>query len=165
MAFEELIRDWDGEQVIVHHDKPACSWMLIGVHSTVLGPAMGGTRLKSYAGPMDALDDVLRLSNAMTWKQAAAGMPYGGGKAVLAVPEVPARGTPERRALMLRYADLVESLHRTYVTAADMNTGEADMDTVGERTSMSSDAPGRTEGRAIRERRPHGACSAGSRRP
>ena len=134
MAFEELIRDWDGEQVIVHHDESP-SWMFIGVHSTVLGPAMGGTRLKSYATPSDALDDVLRLSNAMTWKHAAADMPYGGGKAVLAVPEVPARGTSERRALLLRYADLVESLHGTYVTAADMNTGEADMDTIGERTS------------------------------
>ncbi len=101
MAFEELIRDWDGEQVIVHHDESP-SWMFIGVHSTVLGPAMGGTRLKSYATPSEALDDVLRLSNAMTWKHAAAGMPYGGGKAVLAVPEVPARGTSERRALLLR---------------------------------------------------------------
>jgi leucine dehydrogenase len=135
VAFEELIQGWDGEQVVVHHDEPTSSWMFIGVHSTVLGPAMGGTRLTSYAAPADALDDVLRLSNAMTWKQAAAGMPYGGGKAVLAVPEVPARDTAERRALLLRYADLVESLHGSYVTAADMNTGEADMDTVGERTT------------------------------
>jgi len=109
--------------------------MLIGVHSTVLGPSMGGTRMKSYATIGEALEDVLRLSNAMTWKHAAAGMPYGGGKAVLAVTEVPGRGTRERRALLLRYADLVESLHGTYVTAADMNTGEADMDTIGERTS------------------------------
>lgn len=135
MAFEELIHDWDGEQVVVHHDEPTSSWMFVGVHSTVLGPAMGGTRLKSYAAPAEALDDVLRLSNAMTWKQAAADMPYGGGKAVLAVPDVPARGTPERRTLLLRYADVVESLHGTYVTAADMNTGEADMDTIGERTT------------------------------
>ena len=58
MAFEELIRDWDGEHVMIHHDE-APSWMFIGVHSTVLGPAMGGTRLKSYATPSDALDDVL----------------------------------------------------------------------------------------------------------
>jgi glutamate dehydrogenase/leucine dehydrogenase len=134
VEFEGSIRDWDGEHVIVHHDESTSSWMFIGVHSTVLGPAMGGTRLKSYATPAEALDDVLRLSNAMTWKHAAAGMPYGGGKAVLAVPEVPARGGMERRELLLRYADLVESLHGTYVTAADMNTGEADMDTIGERT-------------------------------
>ena len=135
MAFEELVGAWDGEQVVVHHDEPTSSWMFIGIHNTALGPAMGGTRLKSYATAEEALDDVLRLSNAMTWKHAAAGLPYGGGKAVLAVPDVPARGTPERRELLLRYADLVASLHGTYVTAADMNTGEADMDTIGERTS------------------------------
>jgi glutamate dehydrogenase/leucine dehydrogenase len=109
--------------------------MFVGVHSTVLGPAMGGTRLTSYDTLTDALDDVLRLSGAMTLKHAAAGTPFGGGKAVIAVPEVPARGTSERRALLLRYAELVESLRGTYVTAADMNTGEADMDTIGERTS------------------------------
>jgi glutamate dehydrogenase/leucine dehydrogenase len=135
VAFEGLIRDWDGEQVVVHHDELMSSWMFIGVHSTALGPAMGGTRLKCYTTPAEALDDVLRLSNAMTWKHAAAGMPYGGGKAVVAVPDVPARGVTDRRELLLRYADLVESLHGTYVTAADMNTGEADMDTIGERTS------------------------------
>ena len=135
MAFEELIEAWDGEEVVVHRDEPTSSWMLIGVHDTTLGPAMGGTRLTSYASPADALDDVLRLAEAMTWKQAAAELPYGGGKAVIAVPAVPARGSEERRALLLRYAELVDSLHGTYVTAADMNTGEADMDTLGERTS------------------------------
>ena len=61
----------------------------------------------------------------MSMKQAAAGLPYGGGKAVLAVPAVAPRGSAERRAVVVRYADLVESLHGTYVTAADMNTGPA----------------------------------------
>jgi leucine dehydrogenase len=134
VTFEELVEAWDGEQVVVHYDRPTSSWMLIGIHSTVLGPAMGGTRLKSYALPEEALDDVLRLSGAMTLKHAAADTPYGGGKAVIAVPEVPARGSDERRELLLRYADLVDSLHGTYVTAPDMNTGEPDMDTLGERT-------------------------------
>jgi glutamate dehydrogenase/leucine dehydrogenase len=135
VAFEELIGDWDGEQVVVHHDRQMSAWMLIGVHSTVLGPAMGGTRLNSYSAPAEGLEDVLRLSSAMTLKHAAAETPFGGGKAVIAVPEVPAPGSDHRRALLLRYAELVESLHGTYVTAADMNTGEADMDTIGERTS------------------------------
>jgi leucine dehydrogenase len=135
VAFEELIGAWDGEEVVVHRDEPTSSWMLIGIHDTTLGPAMGGTRLTSYAHPSDALEDVLRLSEAMTWKQAVADLPYGGGKAVIAVPEVPAQGSDDRRALLLRYAELVESLHGTYVTAADMNTGEQDMDTLGERTS------------------------------
>ena len=135
MGFDELIRSWDGDEVVVRHDDPAGTWMLIGVHSTVLGPAMGGTRMKPYPRPEDALHDVLRLSSAMTVKQAVAGVPYGGGKAVLAVPSVPLRGSEERRSLFLRYAELVESLHGTYVTAADMNTGEADMDVIGERTT------------------------------
>jgi leucine dehydrogenase len=135
VAFEELIEAWDGEEVVIHHDDPTSSWMFIGVHSTVLGPAMGGTRLTSYATPADALDDVLRLSGAMTLKHAAADIPFGGGKAVIAVPEVPSREGSARRLLLLRYADLVESLHGTYETAADMNTGETDMDTIGERTS------------------------------
>jgi leucine dehydrogenase len=133
--FEELLEAWDGEEVVIHRDRPTSSWMFVGVHSTVLGPAMGGTRLKSYGTPAEALDDVLRLSGAMTLKHAAAETPFGGGKAVIAVPEVPARGSDDRRGLLLRYAELVGSMQGTYVTAADMNTGEADMDTIGERTS------------------------------
>jgi leucine dehydrogenase len=135
VSFEDLLEGWDGEELVVRHDGPTGAWMLIGVHSTVLGPAMGGTRLKSYALPEEAVDDVLRLSSAMTVKQATADLPYGGGKAVVAVPEIPAPGTDARRDLLLRYAEMVDSLHGTYVTAADMNTGEADMDTIGERTS------------------------------
>jgi leucine dehydrogenase len=97
--------------------------------------------LKTYPSPEDALRDVLRLSSAMTSKMAMAGVPFGGGKAVLAVPEVP-RGVA-RRELMLRYGDLVESLHGTYVTACDMNTTPDDMDVIGERCSS---VLGRTEG-------------------
>jgi leucine dehydrogenase len=134
--FEELLEAWDGEETVIHRDATTSSWMFVGVHSTVLGPAMGGTRLKSYPTPAEALDDVLRLSSAMTLKHAAADTPFGGGKAVIAVPHVPAPGSEDRRTVLLRYAELVGSLHGTYVTAADMNTGEADMDTIGERTSF-----------------------------
>lgn len=132
--FEELLRDWDGEEVVVRFDQDLGGWMFIGVHSTALGPAMGGTRLKAYESPDQALQDVLRLSSAMTFKQAAADLPYGGGKAVVAVPSVPAPASAERRAILRRYAALVDSLHGTYVTAADMNTGQADMDFIGEST-------------------------------
>ncbi|HXF71412.1 MAG TPA: Glu/Leu/Phe/Val dehydrogenase dimerization domain-containing protein [Actinomycetota bacterium] len=131
-GFEELLRGWDGEFVALRHDGPTATWMFVGVHSTALGPAFGGTRMKVYPAPADALWDVLRLAQAMTLKNALAGIPFGGGKAVLAVPEVP-RGEP-RRELLLRYADLVASLGGTYVTAADMNTGAPDMDVIGERT-------------------------------
>jgi leucine dehydrogenase len=133
--FEQLLHDWDGRQVSARFDHPTGAWMFLCVHDTTLGPGMGGARLKVYAEPADALADGLRLAQAMTLKQAAAGLPYGGGKAVLAVPTVPAPGSPARRELLLRYAELVDSLGGTYVTAADMNTGPADMDVIGERTA------------------------------
>jgi len=139
-VFESLLRDWDGEETVVRFDEPSGSWMFIGVHSTTIGPGMGGTRMKTYAEPADGMRDVLRLSSAMTSKMAMASVPLGGGKAVLAVPEIP-QGR-DRRELLLRYGDLVESLHGTYVTACDMNTGPPDMDVIAERCSS---VLGRTE--------------------
>ncbi len=106
--------------------------MLICVHSTKLGPAMGGTRMKTYAEPAEALEDGLRLAAGMTRKLAVVGLPCGGGKAVLAVPEIPTGD--DRRRLLERYADLIDSLGGSYVTGPDMNTGEADMDVIGDRT-------------------------------
>jgi len=132
-VFEDLLPAWGGEEVVVRFDEPSATWMFVCVHSTVLGPGAGGTRMKVYAEPRDALRDGLRLSSAMTSKNAMAGLPLGGGKAVLAVPEIPEG--ERRRDLFLRYGDLVESLHGTYRTACDMNTSSADMDVVGERSS------------------------------
>ena len=132
--FEDLLPAWGGEEVVVRFDEPSATWMFVSVHSTVLGPAAGGTRMKVYAEPRDALRDGLRLSSAMTSKNAMAGLPLGGGKAVLAVPEIPAG--ERRRDLLLGYGDLIESLHGTYRTACDMNTSSADMDIVGERSSF-----------------------------
>ena len=106
-VFEDLLAGWDGEEIVTRYDGPTETWMFVGVHSTVLGPAMGGTRMKAYSAPGDGLGDVLRLSQAMTFKQAAAHLPYGGGKAVLAVPNVPPPGSSARREILLRYAALV----------------------------------------------------------
>jgi leucine dehydrogenase len=131
-VFEELLRGWDGEHVVTRYDRPTGSWMLVCIHSTQLGPAMGGTRLKTYAGPEQALEDGLRLAAGMTRKLAVLGLPCGGGKAVLAVPSVP-NGTG-RRQLLERYAALVDSLGGSFVTGPDVNTGSADMDVVGART-------------------------------
>ena len=131
--FDELLRAWDGEEVVVRYDAPSGTWMFVCVHSTALGPAAGGTRMKTYAHLRDALADGLRLSSSMTRKNAVAGLPLGGGKAVLSVPEIP--NGEARRSLLLRYADVVESLHGTYWTACDMNTSPADMDVLGERCS------------------------------
>jgi leucine dehydrogenase len=131
---DALNPDWDGERLATRVDEASGTFMAIAVHSTVLGPGMGGTRMKPYPSRDDAVRDALRLSQAMTMKQAAAGLPYGGGKAVLVVTEIPVPGSSERRALMERYGDFVESLGGAYVTAADMNTGPSDMDVIGERT-------------------------------
>ena len=129
--FEALLEAWDGEEAAVRYDAPTGAWILVCVHSTVLGPGAGGTRMKVYPRPHDALRDGLRLSAAMTRKNAVAGLPLGGGKAVLAVPEIP--NGAARRELLTRYADVVESLHGTYWTACDMNTTPQDMDVIGER--------------------------------
>jgi leucine dehydrogenase len=86
--------------------------------------------MRVYPAPADGLADAMRLSAAMTWKMAAAGMPRGGGKAVLAVPELPA-GEPRRR-LLRRYGELVASLGGSYRTAGDMNISPEDLDVVAE---------------------------------
>jgi leucine dehydrogenase len=139
-VFEELLRAWDGEEVAVRYDAELDAWMFVCVHSTALGPGAGGTRMKVYARAADALGDGLRLSGAMTRKNAIAGLPLGGGKAVLAVPDIPS-GEP-REELLLRYGDLVGSLHGTYWTACDMNTTPEDMDVIARRASS---VFGRTE--------------------
>jgi leucine dehydrogenase len=131
VGFEDQLRAWDGEFLASRFDASADAWLFVGVHSTVLGPGFGGTRMKPYASPAHAVRDVLRLSRAMTFKNAMAGLPFGGGKAVLAVPAVP-QGEP-RRQLLQRYADLVDSLGGSYVTACDMNTTSEDMDVIAAR--------------------------------
>ncbi len=131
MSFEELLAGWDGEHAVARYDAENGAWIFVCVHSTALGPAGGGTRMRVYPAPADGLADALRLSRAMTQKMAAAGVPRGGGKAVLAVPELP-QGEARRR-LLLRYGDLVASLGGSYRTAGDMNVSPADLDVVAER--------------------------------
>jgi len=132
LVFEDLLREWDGEEAVVRFDRPSGAWMFICIHSTRLGPAGGGTRMRVYPSPSDGLHDGMRLAAGMTRKMAVLGVPFGGGKAVLAVPELP--NGEARRALLLRYGDLVSSLGGTFRTAADMNTTAADVDVIGERS-------------------------------
>jgi leucine dehydrogenase len=130
VGFEDLLARWEGEHAVVRHDDESGAWIFVCVHSTVLGPAGGGTRMHVYPAPGDGLADAMRLSGAMTRKMAAAGMPRGGGKAVLAVPELP-QGEPRRR-LLRRYGELVASLGGSYRTAGDMNISPEDLDVVAE---------------------------------
>lgn len=129
--FEDLLQAWDGEEAVIRFDADSGAWMFVCIHSTALGPGGGGTRLRVYPTPADGLADAMRLSGAMTRKFAAAGIPRGGGKAVLAVPELPTGDA--RRRLLLRYGDLVAALGGTYRTAGDMNISPADLDVIAER--------------------------------
>jgi leucine dehydrogenase len=131
-GFEELLESWDGEDTVIHHDRESGAWIFICKHSTKLGPAAGGTRLKVYDTPADGLADAMRLAGGMTTKFAVAGIDLGGGKAVLAVPELPTGDA--RRALFLRYGELVASQGGSFMTSSDVNTGPDDMDVIGERT-------------------------------
>lgn len=119
------------EQVVVARDEASGLRAVVAIHSTALGPSLGGTRLHPYADDDAAATDALRLSRAMTYKNALAGLAHGGGKAVVIGDAGALRGT-DRRALMLAYGRLVASLSGRYVTACDVGTTVADMDTVAE---------------------------------
>ena len=123
------------EEVVVRRGERSGIQLVVAIHSTTLGPALGGARLWRYAALGDAIADALRLSQAMTYKGAAAGLDLGGGKAVLCAP--PDRELPAelRRELMLDLGDVVEGLDGRYVTAEDVGTGTEDMAVVGERTA------------------------------
>lgn len=122
------------ERVVVERGERSGQLMAVAVHSTVLGPALGGARLWHYADERDAVADVKRLGRAMTLKAAAAGLDLGGGKGVIAAPPGPAPAGAPRRAMLLDFGDLVESLDGSYVTAEDVGTGAADMAVIAERT-------------------------------
>ncbi|HEX2039935.1 MAG TPA: Glu/Leu/Phe/Val dehydrogenase dimerization domain-containing protein [Acidimicrobiales bacterium] len=103
-----------------------CDGAIVSIHSTVLGPALGGVRFRPYPSEEAALQDVLRLSRAMTYKAAVAGLDYGGGKAVIV-------GDPhaaDRRERLAAFARCVDSLGGRYLTAEDVGTTQADMDFV-----------------------------------
>src|SRR6185436_2402224 len=92
---------WDGEEELREHDAATGACIAIAVHSTRLGPAVGGARMKPYDSPEDAAADARRLSAAMTLKMAASGMSWGGGKGVIAVPPGGIAGDARRDLLRL----------------------------------------------------------------
>ncbi len=114
------------EQIVFCNDKDTGLKAIIGIHNTVLGPALGGTRMWDYATEWDALNDVLRLSRGMTYKSAITGLNLGGGKAVI-IGDAKTEKTPE---LMLRFGEFVHSLGGKYITAEDVGMATADMDLV-----------------------------------
>lgn len=112
------------EQVVLCHDPAAGYRGIIGIHSTVLGPALGGTRFWQYASDQEAIIDALRLARGMTYKNAVAGLNLGGGKSVI----IGDNRTPNRELLFRAHGRFVESLGGRYVTAEDVGTSPTDMD-------------------------------------
>ncbi|MGN6189025.1 MAG: Glu/Leu/Phe/Val dehydrogenase dimerization domain-containing protein [Conexibacter sp.] len=110
---------------------------MVAVHSTARGPALGGVRLWTYASEPLAVLDVLRLSRAMSYKNAGAGLPLGGGKGVIALP-ASRRGAPltgrARTAALLDFADVVDALDGRYLTAEDVGMTARDMATIAQGT-------------------------------
>jgi len=118
------------EQVVFCHDRATGLRAIIAIHDTTLGPALGGTRIHPYTSEAEALTDVLRLSQGMTAKSAAAGMELGGGKAVI----IGDPRTVKTRELLLAYGRFVDSLGGRYVTAGDVGSTADDLDVVAEAT-------------------------------
>lgn len=128
--FESMLRKWDGETVVVRYDQPTGAWTFIAIHSTCLGPAAGGTRMKAYPNVQAALQDALRLAAGMTYKFAVPDLPYGGGKAVIYTP--PDLDSESRLALLRRHGALIHQLGGLFRTGPDVGTSSADMDIIAE---------------------------------
>jgi leucine dehydrogenase len=112
MIFESINKT-EHEEVVFCHNKDAGLKAIIAIHNTVLGPALGGTRMWNYASEQDALNDVLRLSRGMTYKAAVSGLNLGGGKAVIWGDP----GKDKSEALFRAFGRFVNSLNGRYITA------------------------------------------------
>ncbi|MBW3518030.1 Glu/Leu/Phe/Val dehydrogenase [Flavobacterium sp. NKUCC04_CG] len=124
-VFGQLSFD-DHEEIVFCFDKETGLKAIIGVHNTVLGPALGGTRIWNYENEWEALNDVLRLSRGMTYKSAITGLNLGGGKAVI-IGDSKKDKTPE---MIKKFGEYVNSLGGKYITAEDVGSTTQDMDII-----------------------------------
>ena len=128
------------EQVLFCNDAKTGLKAIIAVHNTVLGPALGGTRMWMYNNEADALNDVLRLSRGMTYKNSISGLDLGGGKAVI----IGDSRTMKSEALLRRFGQFVNSLSGKYITAEDMGISPEDMVHVSKETNYVVGLPGKS---------------------
>jgi leucine dehydrogenase len=128
------------EQLLFCSDKSTGLLAIIAVHNTVLGPALGGTRMWNYTNETEALIDVLRLSRGMTYKNAISGLNLGGGKAVI----IGDSRTQKSEALMRRFGKFVNSLGGKYITAEDVGISTQDMTYVNMETNHVVGLPGKS---------------------
>ncbi|MCD9126872.1 Glu/Leu/Phe/Val dehydrogenase dimerization domain-containing protein [Luteimonas fraxinea] len=131
MIFEHL-DTYGHEQVVFCHNKDVGLKAIIAIHNTVLGPALGGTRMWPYESEQDALNDVLRLSRGMTYKNAVAGLNLGGGKAVI----IGDPAADKSEGLFRAFGQFVESLGGRYITAEDVGIDVNDMELVYRETQF-----------------------------
>jgi leucine dehydrogenase len=131
----------DHEGVVIRKGRRSGVYTIVAVHSTTLGPALGGCRMWRYASSADAARDALRLSRAMTFKAAAAGLSLGGGKAVISLPPGPPPTGKQRRAVLQDFADTVTVLEGAYYTAEDVGTSSRDMTVIAETTKFVTGLP------------------------
>lgn len=124
------LENYGHEQVVFFHDKETGLKAIIGIHSTVLGPALGGTRMWNYVDEAAALRDVLRLSRGMTYKAAVAGLNLGGGKAVI----IGDARTHKTEEMMAAFGRAVESVGGRYITAEDVGMSVKDIDLIRQYT-------------------------------
>ena len=141
-----LFEDFEHERVLLLLGPRSGLQITVAVHSTRLGPALGGCRMWHYDTGEEALADALRLSAAMTLKNAAAGLPAGGGKCVIRVSADRVLDASQRRNALLDLGDAVESLAGSYNTAEDVGTTSEDMAVVHERTDHVVGLPTTTGG-------------------
>ena len=130
MNIFDRIAAGDHEQVVYCHDRATGLRAIVAIHSTALGPSLGGTRFYPYPDDDAALTDVLRLSEGMTYKAAVAGLDQGGGKAVI----IGDPRTDRTDELMLAYGRFIDALAGRYITAEDVGTTQVDMDLLSQVT-------------------------------
>src|SRR5436853_1222152 len=126
MPLFETIASMGHEQLVLCQDAASGYRGIIAIHSTTLGPALGGTRFWNYATDDDAVVDALRLARGMTYKNAVAGLNLGGGKSVI----IGNNKTLDREMIFRAHGRFVESLGGRYITAEDVGTSPLDMDYV-----------------------------------
>jgi leucine dehydrogenase len=131
---------YDHEQLLFCNDNATGLKAIVAVHSTVLGPALGGTRMWNYKNEMEALNDVLRLSRGMTYKNSISGLNLGGGKAVI----MGDARSMKSEALFRRFGKFVNSLAGKYITAEDVGISPKDMTWVNMETDHVVGLPGKS---------------------
>lgn len=137
MGAFEIIEKYDHEQIVFCQDKEAGLKAIIAIHSTALGPSLGGTRMWQYSNDDLALTDALRLAKGMTYKAAVAGLNLGGGKAVI----IGDSKTQKSEVLFRTFGKFVDGLAGRYITAEDVGTSVQDMEYVRMETTYVTGIP------------------------